>query len=121
MLLSIDNWNRARHGPRVQAKAISFISQRMELLDTYYNEGDGNMYLQPILRDCREQATPDVAENTLRRWWYIYEEWGDLPHHVCIMKKDIEKRMNVSKKSKISDAELLVFGFYFADKLLLQV
>ena len=81
MLLSIalNNWKRARHGPRVQAKANSFIVNRIEFLETYSNLEGSKISLQPILRDYRNQATPDITELTLRRWWNNYKEWGELP------------------------------------------
>ena len=31
--ISLDNWKRARHSPRVQAKAISYIASKVELVE----------------------------------------------------------------------------------------
>ena len=34
------NWKRAKHGPRTQAKAIEYISSKIELAETY-SQGAG--------------------------------------------------------------------------------
>ena len=65
---ALDQWKRQAHGPRVQAKAIGYISRK---IDSYEMFGDaiGNFHptLEEINKDCREFCTPDVHVATLRR------------------------------------------------------
>ena len=88
------NWKRAKHGPRTQAKAIEHVSSKIELAEIYsqFND-DFDFYLQPILKDCHENATPEVHVDTLRRWWYVHEEWDELPYLVHKRKAALEKKM----------------------------
>ena len=74
---ALDRWKRAQHGPRVQAKAIEYISSKIEILEEAHSQMEGSytIVLQPILEDCKKYATPDVSIPTLRRWWCTYEEW----------------------------------------------
>lgn len=74
---------------RVQAEAITaFTAKRMELLEAYSGSESDKIAPEAMLTDCRKLETLDVAEQTLRRWWEIYEEWGELPHHVYNRKKE---------------------------------
>ena len=72
------NWKRARHGPRTQAIAIEYMSSKIKLAETLSQFDDKfDWHLQPILIDCLENVTPEVHVDTLRRWWYVYEEGGE--------------------------------------------
>ena len=104
LAIALNSWKHGRHGPRVQAKAISFIANRMEIQESYNLKCE----LEPILKDCRNQATPDVTERMLRRWWETYEEWGELPYHFWKIKTELDKEMMVCKKSTISDGDLMI-------------
>ena len=81
---TLDNWKRQKHSPRLQAKAIVYIATRIELIESYSRTlDDFQLSLHPILVDCNNKnATPDVHADTLRRWWNMYEEWGELPYAV---------------------------------------
>jgi len=77
---AVANCKRARHGPRTQAKTIECISLKIKCAEIYAErDEDFELVLQPILRDCHENVTPDVHVDALRRWWNTYEEWGELP------------------------------------------
>ena len=61
--ISLDNWKRARHSPRVQAKAISYIASKVELVEAYSSEDDAvQPCLQYILEDCK--FTPKLANHS---------------------------------------------------------
>ena len=52
--------------------------------------GTSHPTLEEINKDCCECCTPDVHVGTLRRWWYDYEEWGELPHRVAVRKRRLK-------------------------------
>ena len=90
---ALEQWKNQPHGPRVQAKAIAFILGRLETHDLFDSEiGINSVTITEIFRDCNRQYTPDVSVATLRRWWYLYEEWGKLPYKASERKKDFKKK-----------------------------
>ena len=64
--------------------------------------------LKPILEECKKNCTPDVRIDTLRRWWYTHEEWGELPYVAQKSKAVLQKKMAGCKKKNTSDTELLL-------------
>ena len=108
---SLKDWKYKHHGPRIQAKAISYIADRIELYDQFADamEKEGTMIsFTDIIRDCHCNHTNDVSCSTLRRWWSIYENFGELPYAVKAIKKDMKKKYgSMSKAAKINDMELL--------------
>ena len=102
-------WQHQAHGPRVQGKAISCIANKMLVYETYSDMMDNDIpTLTDILDDCHTFCTPDVSVSTLRRWWKLYEEWGELPYKV----KERQKRMRIqykyaSKNEILDDDDIL--------------
>jgi len=90
---ALDNWQRQAHGPRVQGKAISYIVKKMVIYEVYADMiGNTVPSLAEILHDCNRYCTPDVHVRTLWRWWWLYEEWGELPHKVADRKRRIQAK-----------------------------
>ena len=106
---ALETWQRQAHGPRVQVKAISYVINKMLIYDTYIDMlGDAVPSLGEILRDCNKFSTPDVHIRTLRRWWYDYEEWGELPYKVAERKRMMElKDMHAAKNEFLDNAGIL--------------
>ena len=101
---ALELWKRQRHGPRVQVKAIAFISEKMQTYDLFADTLDGKVpSLQEVCKDCKACCTPDVSVDTLRRWWNIYQEWGELPHKVVERKKLLKKQYKHAKKNELLD------------------
>ena len=106
------NWRKFPHGPRVQAKAISYIAEQVDAMDFFSDgmEDAGEAFtMKDIIRDCHKNHTPDVSESTLRRWWNLYDGWGELPHVVKKRKQQIKKKYGtvMLKRAKIDDGELI--------------
>ena len=80
-------WKNKHHGPRLQAKAIAFIAEKMDTID-FFEDGmkdEGvSITLTNLIDECQRHHTSDVSTSTLRRWWKIYEEWGEIPYAVKI-------------------------------------
>eukprot|EP00555_Chaetoceros_dichaeta_P014713 CAMPEP_0198271402 /NCGR_PEP_ID=MMETSP1447-20131203/49036_1 /TAXON_ID=420782 /ORGANISM="Chaetoceros dichaeta, Strain CCMP1751" /LENGTH=163 /DNA_ID=CAMNT_0043963973 /DNA_START=160 /DNA_END=648 /DNA_ORIENTATION=- len=65
--------------------------------------------LAEILHDCNEFITPDVSVKTLRRWWNLYEEWGELPHKVSNRKQQMKVKYRHARTGEImDDGDILV-------------
>ena len=111
MLLTgaLDSWKRQPHGPRIQIRAIGFISERLQLYDNFSDVlKDEIPSLTEVCRDCVAQCTPDVSVDTLRRWWNLYIEWGELPYKVKERKKILQKKYKHAKKNEVlNDADIL--------------
>ena len=106
---ALQNWKHQPHGARKQAMAISYISMKMVLYETFSDELEDTPTLNVILEDCHRNQTPDVHVTTLRRWWGDYLNWGELPYQVKRRKQLLKKNSNMmSKSAKINDAELLI-------------
>ena len=106
---ALELWRRQRHGPRIQVKAISFISDKFEAHELFADALERKPTLTEICRDCKKDATPDVSIDTLRRWWKIYEEWGELPYKVVERKKALKgKNKNATKNELLNDHDILV-------------
>ena len=107
---ALDNWKRQKHSPRLQAKAIVYIATRIELIESYSRTlDDFQLSLHPILVDCNNKnVTPDVHADTLRRWWNMYEGWGELPYAVRDRKVLLDKKLKWCKNKKISNEELMI-------------
>ena len=107
---AFERWQRQAHGPRVQAKAICFIIEKIETYETFADViGHSAPTLTAILKYCHAFCTTDVSVNTLRRWWYDYVEWGELPHKVAQRKRLLKARDKSAKKNQLmDDADILV-------------
>ena len=58
--------------------------------------------------DCSRLCTPNVSVRTLRRWWTLYEEWGELPYKVAERKLTITRMDgNATKNQLLDDADTL--------------
>ena len=87
-MMCYDNFSRANrepHGRRIQRKAISFIATEMEMFEAFGGDEDACV-LQSIIEECHERKCPDVNVRTLRRWWYVYIKWGEIPFYARIRK-----------------------------------
>ena len=65
--------------------------------------------LKDILSGCANLCTTYVSMSTLRRWWYKYVEWGEIPHKVAAQKR----RMKAWDKTTIlnqllNDGDVLI-------------
>ena len=99
---ALELWKRQRHGPRVQVKAISFISDKLDSYDSFSCMVDSEPpTIQEICRHCKEVCTPDVSVDTLKRWWKLYLEWGELPHKVVQRKKAFKGKYKHAKKNEL--------------------
>ena len=76
--LSLQEYDRGPHGKRTQRRAIAYIAKQFDLFALFVD--DDVPVLQSILEDCHRLKCPDVNVRTLRRWWYIYIEWGEFPY-----------------------------------------
>ena len=78
---SLDNWKRAKHSLRIQAKEIRFFTSKIELGEAYsHSDYDVRPCLQEVLEDCKATVTPHASVAMLQRWWNIFEEWSELPY-----------------------------------------
>ena len=107
---ALELWKRQRHGARVQVQAITYISEKFEAYHLFGDMLNGESpSLTEICRDCKEYCTPDVSIDTLRRWWNIYLEWGELPYKVAERKKAMKgKYKGVRKNELLDDNDVLV-------------
>jgi hypothetical protein len=108
MLVSsaLNAWSRTHHGPRVQARAISYIAIRIDIFEGF--SGDDGYSLTDILHKCKNLCVTDVSVTTLFRWWKLYIEWGELPYLVKIRKLEMKKKMvTMGSASSIDKNELL--------------
>ena len=96
---ALQEWKRQAHGPRVQAKALCYIAKQLEVVD-FFSDDDANgiITMTSIFKDCKERCVPGVSVTTIRRWWNIYEEWGELPSKVAERKKKINADCKFAKK-----------------------
>lgn len=85
-------WKKKPHGPRLQAKAIAFIAVKMDTMD-FFKDGvkdEGvSITLTNLIDECQRHHTSDVSTSTLRRWWKVYEEWGEIPYAVKIRQRQL--------------------------------
>ena len=86
--------DRGPHGHRTQRRAIGYIMKQLELFEIM--SGD-NTSVQSILEDCHSVKCPDVKVRTLRRWCYIFIEWGEFPYLAKKRKQELD-RLNPSIK-----------------------
>ena len=107
---ALDNWQHQAHGPRIQGKAISYITAKLLIYEAYADMIGNNMpSLTEVLEDCNRCCTPDVNVRTLWRWWRLYEEWGELPHKVAGRKRLLHARgMNARKGEVMDDGDVLI-------------
>ena len=102
--LAFERWHRQAHGPRVQAKAIYFVAQKLDVYELFVDVlGHSMPTLKDIFRDCCANQTTDVSVSTLRRWWMDYNEWGELPYKVAERKRAIKARDKNAKKNELLD------------------
>lgn len=72
-----------QYGPKDQANVIKYISERIDEMASYYDSHDlcgEKINLEAILRDCIRDVIPYGSTATLRRWWDVFVEWGELPY-----------------------------------------
>ena len=105
-----EQWGRLAHGPRVQAKAISFITEKLETYEVFADIlGNASPTPTEIFKQCAAVCTTYVSVTTLRRWWYDYVEWGELPHKVSERKRLMKARdKNMKKNQLMDDGDVLV-------------
>ena len=53
--------------------------------------------------DYNKECTPDVLVDTLRRWWNVFQEWGELPYKVRKRKRKIERDYKHAKRNEVLD------------------
>ena len=87
---TLQKWKNKPHGPRLQAKAILYIAEKMDMLD-FFADGISRegvvITLTDIIDQCHCEHTTDISTSTLRRWWKVYDKWGEIPHAVKIRQK----------------------------------
>ena len=108
--LALDKWLRQAHGPRVQVKAVSYITMKYAVYEVYSDMiGNSMPSLTEILHDCHTFSTPDVSVNTLRRWWMMYEDWGEMPYKVLERKKRLMVQYKHARKNELlGDDDILI-------------
>ena len=108
--LAFKKRQRQAHGPRVQAKAISYISQKIEIYEAFLDViGPSAPTLTIIFKDCSAACTTDVSVNTLHQCWSAYDEWGELPHKVTEQKRLMKARdKNAKRNQLLDDGDLLL-------------
>ena len=107
---ALNKWRNKAYGPRLQAKAISYIAEKMDMVD-FFADGISKegvvITLTDIIDQCHREHTSDVSTSTLRRWWKTYEEWGEIPFAAKIRQKKLRKKYGImSKNAKLSDEEI---------------
>ena len=107
---AFERWQRQAHGPRVQAKAVSYISKKLEAYESFADVLDhSSPTLTEIFKQCAATCTTDVSVNTLRRWWSDYIEWGELPHKVSERKRLMKARdTKMQKNQLLNDGDVLI-------------
>ena len=87
--LSLQECDCGPHGKKTKRRAITYIAKQFDLFALFDN--DNIPVLQLILEDCHRIKCPDVNVRTLRRWWYIYIEWGEFPYLAKKRKQELDK------------------------------
>ena len=107
---AIEEWQRQVHGPRVQVKALSYITKQLELFDLFADEAPVEMpSMAVVFKECHQHCVPDVSVSSIRRWWKIYEEWGEIPSRVAERKKRLNSKYKYAKRNKIlNDSDALI-------------
>ena len=107
---ALNNWKCQAHGPRIQGKAISYITAKLLVYEIYADMIAADVpSITEVLEDCTRYCTPDVNIRTLWRWWRLYEEWGELPHKVARRKRSLQaKDMNARKGELMDDGDVLI-------------
>ena len=101
---ALDQWQRQAHGPRVQAKAITYISQMIGNYEIFADVMETSApTLEEINKYCHSFCTPDAHIVMLCRWWYDYEEWGELPHRVSERKRKLKAWNKGAQRNQILD------------------
>ena len=100
----LEKWTRSHHDVKTQAMVLSYIALSMDELEAF---GCNEISMAPIYRQCNIKY-PFVSTSTMRRWWKLYLEWGELPDIVKEKKKKMkDKMLAMGSKSAINDNELL--------------
>ena len=102
---TLDRWLNAHSDPRVQAEAISFIAEK---IDTYEAFGYYNYDMKDIYEECKKECTPIYSISSIRRWWTIFLDWGELPYIVKLKQNKWKKQLgNMSANASITYSELM--------------
>ena len=100
-------WTRTHHGPRAQARVISYISSKLDELDGFGGYS-ADVSLHQVVVMCHEEHTPNVPLTTICCWWEEYLEWGELPWVMTKRKAKLRKKMLLmSSRAAINDHELM--------------
>ena len=95
---ALEQWCRQAHGPRVQVKAICYISTQLEMHRLFSDSlHDDTPTLTEILLDCRRNYVRDVSASMLRRWLYFYMNWGELGSRE---EKTVEHSLSVRQEER---------------------
>ena len=99
----LDKWARTHYSTRTQALVISFIAAQIDELEAF-----GCQYsMNEIIRQCQERHI-GVSRTTMRRWWKLYIEWGELPYVVKQKQRKMREKMySMGSRAAINDHELL--------------
>ena len=95
-------WKGDPHGRRAQRKPIVYILKELELYEALAVDSPPSMEI--IFQSCHSMKCPKVSVQTLRRWWEIYMEWGELPY--CVKKRK-ERMKGYGKNMRVDDDDLL--------------
>ena len=101
----VKDWRRQAHGVRLQSMAISYIANKLNLYEAL---GIDSPSMNSILIACNHDCTPTVSVETLRRWWKVYEEWGEIPHLAKKRNKALKKRFSLMGENATIDNEELM-------------
>ena len=91
----LKKWKNKPHGSRLQARAISYIAETIDMAD-YFAEGfihaGIKFTLTDIINNCNHYHTPEVSVSTLKRLCKTYEEWGEMLFAAKIRRKQLRKK-----------------------------
>ena len=101
---ALEKWTRAHHDEKTQALVLSYIATQVDELEAF---GFDDICMATIYRQCNNIYSY-VSTSTMRRWWKIYMEWGEIPNVVKKKKRKMKAKMiSMGSRAAINDSELL--------------
>lgn len=107
---SLRQFENKQHDPKVQAIAISFIAEQVDLIDKLRQMDGSKKKVYPMInvfKECQRVKVPYISTSCLWKWWKKYTTWGLLPCVVREMKESIRKKQN-TRSGAVSKEELLI-------------
>ena len=95
------NWNTRAHGPRMQAKVISCLLEKID----FYESLQHDYPISRLFVQCEQEF--GVCRTTVREWWNSFELYGELPYETREHMKRVQKKYKwLPEGAKINETEL---------------